>query len=145
MPNDSSRLLVVKRLLIATVALVAFTIASVIGGRIVVESLFKGIASSKATGLSALAWDTGSMLAKGRASFDSLIPLPAGGSWIARSAELRTRSSEFDRSVVALHQLVSVHQGYLEDLRTESRSGLAAHCPLAFPCLRAISMPPSPT
>ena len=123
MPNDSSRLLVVKRLLIATVALVAFTIASVIGGRIVVESLFKGIASSKATGLSALAWDTGSMLAKGRASFDSLIPLPAGGSWIARSAELRTRSSEFDRSVAALHQLVSVHQGYLEDLRTESRSG----------------------
>src|SRR6266480_5380688 len=75
--------------------------------QVVVESLFKGIASSKATGLSALAWDTGSMLAKGQASFDSLIPLPAGGSWIARSAELRTRSSEFDRSVAAFHQLVS--------------------------------------
>jgi hypothetical protein len=110
--------LVAKRLLIATVALVAFTIASVIGGRIVVESLFKGIA----------------------------IPLPAGGSWIARSAELRTRSWEFDRSVAVLHQLVSVHQGYLA--KTYGRRAaqvLAAHCPLAFPCLRAVSMPPSPT
>jgi hypothetical protein len=60
------------------------------------------------------------MLAKGRGSFDSLIPLSAGGSLIARSAELRTRSSDFDRSVATLHQLVSVHQGYLEDLRTEN-------------------------
>ena len=43
--------------------------------------------------------------------------------WIARSADLRARSSSFDRSLASLHQTVSVHHGYLEDLRTESRSG----------------------
>ena len=98
MPDVPNRLFIVKRLLIAAATLVAFVMASVIGSRIAVESLFKGIASSRATGLSAVAsWDTGSMLAKGRGSFDSLIPLPAGGSWIARSAELHTRSSHFDQ------------------------------------------------
>jgi VIT1/CCC1 family predicted Fe2+/Mn2+ transporter len=42
---------------------------------------------------------------------------------IARTADLRTRSSSFDRSVSELHRIVSVHQAYLEDLRTETRSG----------------------
>jgi hypothetical protein len=96
--------------------------ASAIGARIAVESLFKGIASSKSTGLSAFAtWDSRPMLQKGIAS--NFLTLPSGESWIARSAELRTRTSNFDRSVTTLHQLVSLHQGYLEDLRTESRSG----------------------
>jgi hypothetical protein len=113
MSDSPTRFSFLKRFLIAAVALVAFTMASVIGARIAVESLFKGIASSKSTGISAFApWDA-PMLQKGVAS----------GSWIARSAELRTHTSNFDRSVNTLHQLVSVHQGYLEDLRTESRSG----------------------
>ncbi len=43
--------------------------------------------------------------------------------WIARSADLRARSSAFDRSLASLHEIVSTHHGYLEDLRTESRSG----------------------
>ena len=43
--------------------------------------------------------------------------------WIARSADLRARSSTFDRSLAGLNQIVSTHHGYLEDLRTESRSG----------------------
>jgi len=124
MPNDSNRLLVIKRLSIAAAALAAFTMASVIGGRLAVESLFRGIASSKSTGLSALApWGPAAILQKSGGSFDSLIPLSSGGPWIARSAEMRTRSSDFDRSVATLHQLVAVHHGYLEDLRTESRSG----------------------
>jgi hypothetical protein len=119
-----NRLSIVKRLLIATVALVAFTMASVIGARIAVESLFKGIASSKSTGLSAFGpWDSGAMLQKGGATLNHFLTLPPGGSWIARSAELRTRTSNFDRSVTTLHQLVSVHHGYLEDLQTESHSG----------------------
>jgi uncharacterized protein DUF4349 len=114
MSDSPTRFSFIKRFLIAAVALVAFTMASVIGARIAVESLFKGIASSKSTGLSAFApWDARPMLQKGVAS----------GSWIAPSAELRTRTSNFDRSVTTLHQLVSVHQGYLEDLRTESRWG----------------------
>src|SRR5260370_30966012 len=47
----------------------------------------------------------------------------AGEPWIARSADLRARSSGFDRSLASLHEIVSTHHGYLEDLRTESRSG----------------------
>ena len=43
--------------------------------------------------------------------------------WIARSANLLARSSAFDRSLASLHQMVSAHHGYLEDLRTESRFG----------------------
>jgi Domain of unknown function (DUF4349) len=43
--------------------------------------------------------------------------------WIARSADLQTRSSAFDRSASSLHQIVSARHGYFEDLRTESRSG----------------------
>jgi DNA repair ATPase RecN len=43
--------------------------------------------------------------------------------WIARSANLLARSSAFDRSLASLRQIVSAHHGYLEDLRTESRSG----------------------
>jgi hypothetical protein len=124
MPDAPNRLFVVQRLLIAAAVLAAFVMASVIGSRLTVESLFKGIASSKATGLSALApWDSGGMLQKGGGSFDKFLPLSTGGSWIARSAETGTRSSDFDRSVATLHQLVAVHHGYLEDLRTENRSG----------------------
>jgi VIT1/CCC1 family predicted Fe2+/Mn2+ transporter len=43
--------------------------------------------------------------------------------WIARSADLRTRSSSFEHSVDTLHRIVAAHHGYFEDLRTESRSG----------------------
>jgi hypothetical protein len=51
MPDAPNRFFIVKRLLTAAAALVAFVMASVIGGRIAVESLFKGVASSRATGL----------------------------------------------------------------------------------------------
>ena len=47
----------------------------------------------------------------------------ASGPWIARSADLQARTSAFDHAVAALHQIVSAHHGYLEDLRTESRTG----------------------
>jgi hypothetical protein len=115
MSESNPRRSFAKRLVIAVVALAAFITASMISARIAVESIFKGIASSKSTGLSAFVpWDARPMLQKGVAS----------GSWIARSAELRSRTSDFDHSVATLHQLVSIHQGYLEDLQTESRSGL---------------------
>src|SRR5258708_15312459 len=114
MSESSPRRSFAKRLLIAAAALAAFTIATIIGSRLAVESLFKGIASSRSSGLSAISWDVGSfaMLQKGVAE-----------PWIARSADLRARSSAFDRSLASLHEIVSTHHGYLEDLRTESRSG----------------------
>jgi hypothetical protein len=116
-----------KRLFIAVVAFVAFIMASVIGARLVVDSLFKGIASSKSSALSGVSWDSASMWSS--SSFSAhLASLPAyqtssSGSWIARSANLLARSSDFDRSLSSLHQIVSIHRGYLEDLQTESHSG----------------------
>jgi hypothetical protein len=47
------------------------------------------------------------------------------GLQISRSADLRMRSDVFDHSVVTLKQIVTAHHGYLEDLRTESRSAMA--------------------
>ena len=65
MPDAPNRLFVVKRLLIAAVALAAFTVATIIGSRLAVESLFKGIASSRSSALSAISWDVGSMWSTG--------------------------------------------------------------------------------
>jgi hypothetical protein len=122
LPETLNRRSFAKRLFITVAALTAFTLASIISARLTVESLFRGIASSKSTGLSALAWDADSMFSTGGFGVpayqkSSLAP------WIARSADLRARSSAFDHSIVALHQVVSNHHGYLEDLRTENRSG----------------------
>src|SRR6267143_463723 len=121
MSESSPRRSFAKRLFIAVSALAAFTMASVIGARMAVESLFKGIASSRSTGLSAFAWDVASMWSGG--GMDGVYRKGVADPWIARSAGLRARSSAFDRSLVTLHQVVSTHHGYLEDLRTESRSG----------------------
>jgi hypothetical protein len=103
----------------AVAALGVIMMASVFSARIAMESLFRGIETQKATGLSA--WDPGSM-------WSSYTPMPmlqkgVAEPWIARSADLRARSSSFDRSLASLHQTVAAHHGYLEDLRTESRSG----------------------
>jgi hypothetical protein len=121
MSESSPRRSFAKRLFIAVAALAAFTMVSVIGARMAVESLFKGIASSRSTGLSAFAWDVASMWSGG--GMDGVYQKGVADPWIARSAGLRARSSAFDRSLVTLHQVVSTHHGYLEDLRTESCSG----------------------
>jgi hypothetical protein len=123
MSESSPRRSFAKRLLITVVALAAFILSSVFSARIAVESLFRGIASSKSTALSAVSWDVGSMWSTNG------VPGPylqkgIADPWIARSADLHSRSSDFDHSLASLHQIVSNHRGYLEDLRTESRSGL---------------------
>jgi hypothetical protein len=127
-----------RRILFAVGGLAVFLLLFALALRITVIEMFRGIESSRATGLAALpSWDAGSMWSSGRASVDYARIAPSGESWIARNADLRTRSSAFDRSVVALHQIVSSHHGYLEDLRTESRSGqgrvLAATLSMAAP------------
>jgi uncharacterized protein DUF4349 len=112
-----------KRLFVSIAALAAFTMASVIGARIAVESLFKGIASSKSSGLSAVAWDLNSMWRSG----GSWAPGPFQANredWISRNAELVARSSSFEKSVQELHRTVVVHRGYLDKLLTQSRSGV---------------------
>ena len=112
----------VKRLLITVTALSAFILCSVFSARIAVESLFRGIASSKSTALSSYSWDLGSMWSTGGIA-GPYLQKGVADPWIARSANLLARSSAFDRSLASLHQIVSAHHGYLEDLRTESRFG----------------------
>jgi hypothetical protein len=65
-------------------------------------------------------WATASMLQR---PVDSARVNSPWESLVARTADLRTRSDSFDRSVAELHRIVSAHQAYLEDLRTETRSG----------------------
>jgi hypothetical protein len=121
MSESSPRRSIAKRLLITVAALVAFIMSSVFSARIAVESLFRGVASSKSSALSSYSWDLGSMWSTGGIAgpYQKGVADP----WIARSADLRARSSAFDHSLASLHQIVSTHHGYLDDLRTESRSG----------------------
>jgi Domain of unknown function (DUF4349) len=117
-----------KRALLALGGLLAFLLIFAIAIRITVSELYDGIASSKATGLSAVVpgWDVRSMWSSGRYQLaPPMANMQAGErqEWIARSADLQLRSPEFERSVATLHQIVAAHHGYLEDLRTESRTG----------------------
>jgi len=122
MPDLPSRYSWKKRLLLGVVGLTAFLLLFVVSVRITVSEMFRGIESSRATGLSAMVpWDTTSMWSGGGAMLQKGA---ARDSWVARNADLRMRCSSFEHSVAALHQVVSAHHGYLEDLRTESRSGL---------------------
>jgi hypothetical protein len=122
MSECSPRRCFLKRLFITVAALSAFILSSVFSARIAVESLFRGAASSKSSALSSYSWDLGSMWSTGGIA-GPYLQKGVADPWIARSANLLARSSAFDRSLASLHQIVSAHHGYLEDLRTESRSG----------------------
>jgi len=122
MSESSPRRSLPKRLLLVVGGVFAFTLLFVVACRVGVNDIFSGIASSKATGLSAVAWDMDSMWSTGQMGAP-MLQRSVAAPWIARSADLRARSSAFDHSIAALHQIVSTRHGYLEDLRTESRSG----------------------
>ena len=117
-----------KRILLTVAALTAFLLLFVIALRITVSEIYKGIETSKATGLSAVSapwdersmWSTGPMLQRSADSSRAAFPWESA---VARTADLRTRSDSFDHSVSELHRIVSAHKAYLEDLRTETRSG----------------------
>jgi VIT1/CCC1 family predicted Fe2+/Mn2+ transporter len=122
MSDSTSRSSWKKRLLLLSVGLLAFVLLFVVTIRITVREMFDGIASSRASGLSSVEWDSRSMW-----SSTAFAPMLQKGSveesWIARTADLRSRSSSYEHSVATLHQIVATHHGYFEDLRTESRSG----------------------
>jgi hypothetical protein len=111
-----------KRILLIVGGGIAFLLVFVFAVRITVSEMFRGIASQKATGLSAVAdWDLRSTWSGGAYSLNR--DDTVGQSWIARSAELQVHSAAFDHSVSELYRIVVGHHGYLEDLRTESRTG----------------------
>jgi hypothetical protein len=124
-----------KRVLLTIAALVAFLLLFVIALRITVTEMFKGIESSKATGLSAVTpWDTDSMWANRNFPVDAAGAAFPWESHIARTADLRTHSDSFDQSIVDLHRIVSAHQAYFEDLRTQPALALAAPSPRLSLC-----------
>jgi hypothetical protein len=111
-----------KRILFVIGGLFVFILVFVIAIRLAVMGIFNGIEQNKATGLSAVSWDVGSMWSTGGIA-GAYLQKGVAEPWIARSASLLARSSAFDHSLTSLHQIVSTHHGYLEDLRTESHSG----------------------
>ncbi len=120
-----------RRFLLVAAGLFAFTLLFVIACRIAVLQMFRGIEQSRATGLSAVSsWDVGSRWSQAGVAVDL-----ARTDQISRSADLRALSSSFDHSAAQLHRIVAIHSGYLEDLRTESRSrrGRALSAALAVP------------
>jgi hypothetical protein len=115
MSESRARLSRPKRILFFLGGLVVFTLVFVIAVRIAVVGIFRGIEQSRATGLATIDPFTSYSAARDLISWGSI--------QISRSAALRMRTDIFDRSVAALHRTVSTHHGYLEDLRTESKSG----------------------
>ena len=113
-----------KRIALVVAGLVVFLLLFVAALRITVTEMLRGIETSKATGLDAIVpFDRSGAWANRNLPVDSArVAFPWELS-IARTADLRTRSDSFDRSVADLHRIVSAHQAYLEDLRTETRSG----------------------
>jgi len=118
-----------KRVFFSIVAFIGFMLLCVITVRITIMELYSGgIESSRASGLAATSWDTRSMwsstpmLQKSMPGDFARVAFP-WESHIARTADLRTHSSAFDSSVAELRRIVSAHQAYLDNLRTETRSG----------------------
>lgn len=132
MPDATPRASWKKRLLLILSGSLAFIFLFIAALRITVFEMFRGIAGSRSTGLAAMGWDTSEMWSTIGHSVDRAM---VAGGWIARSADLRTYTSSFEHSTRTLHEVVSKHHGYFEDLRTESRSGFgrALAAALAIP------------
>jgi len=115
MPDASPRRSLRKRIVLVVAGLLAFTLVWVVAVRLAVDNIFRGIETQRATGLAAI--DPFSAY-----SGDS-DKVTWGSTWISKSASLHMHAINFDESVEALHRIVATHHSYLEDLRTESRSG----------------------
>jgi Domain of unknown function (DUF4349) len=124
MLDTPDRRSVPERILLAVGGLTLFALLFVVACRIAVEQIFLTIEQSRATGLAAVPWDTGSKwYSHGLNSSVDFARTNLRSASVSRSAQIRSRSSSFDRSVASLHQVVSAHRGYFDDLRTESHSG----------------------
>jgi len=116
MSDPSPRRSLTTRIVLALAGLLAFTLMWVVAVRLAVENIYRGIETQRASGLSAIAGPlTNYPLASDSDKW--------GSTWISKTAALQMHAMNFDQSVEGLHRTVATHQGYLEDLRTESRFG----------------------
>jgi len=116
MSESSPRRSLSKRILLVIVGLIVFTLVFVIAVRLAVEGIYRGIESSKVTGLAAISPFSADKAYVPRS-------LSWGSEWISKSAAMEMRTSTFEDSVRSLNQVVAAHHGYLEDLHRQSHSG----------------------
>ena len=115
MSDAPTRRTLPKRILLVVGGFAVFTLLFIIATRLAVLGIFRGIEANRATGLAAISpFDHHSAAA-------DLVTL--GSTWISQSASFQMRTNSFDKSVEALHRIVSEHHSYLEELRTEKESG----------------------
>lgn len=107
-----------KRILFVTGGLIVFTILFVVACRLAVMQMFRGMASSRATGLAA--WDVGGMWTD-RSYFQR--SETGSDTWVARNAELRMHTDAFEQGRTSIDEILTVRHGFLERLVTESHSG----------------------
>src|SRR5437879_3085068 len=133
MSESSPRRSFAKRLLIAAAALAAFTIATIIGSRLAVESLFKGIASSRSSGLSAIPWDVGSMESTGQMSV-AMLQKGVAEPWIdavalekdiAQANEAVDEAERQNQGLVSTVAQAHIRLTLLEDYRAPLQANLA--------------------
>ncbi len=121
-----------KRIFLAVAAPIAFLLLFVIALRIIVSEIYKGIETSKATGLSAVSpFDTGSAWANRNLPVDLARVNSPWESPVARTADLGTRSYSFDHSVSELHRIrpsvLSRRSAHRNALRLWPRSRRETH------------------
>ena len=116
MSESVPRRSVTKRIVFVLAGFLAFALVWLVAVRLAVMNIFQSIETQKAGGLSAV-------VPFSSYSVDSDKSTTWGRVWISRSASLQLHTDSFDQSVEKLHGVVATHQGYLEDLRTESRTG----------------------
>lgn len=114
-----------KRALLIVGGFVVFVFLFEVAIRITVRELLGGIASSRGTAFPGVEWDVRSMWSNG---WPGAMLQKGGGvadnePSIARMADMRCRSSSFEHAVDELRRIVAAHQGYFEQLRTETQPG----------------------
>ncbi len=120
MTETIKRRSVARRVALVVGGLALFILVFVIACRIAVTQIFRGIETSRATGLSASAWDARTMWGEiGSAGGYQL----QSGKWISRNADLRLQTDAFERGRTSVNQIAATRHGFLEHLATESRTG----------------------
>jgi hypothetical protein len=129
-----------KRIFLVIAGFVSFLLLFVIALRITVSEMYRGggIESSRAMGLSAPSWDERSMWSSTPMLQRSMpVDFARVAPWessIARTADLRTHSSSFDRSVGALQQIVLLIKAIWKICAQRLAPAWAAPSRQPFPC-----------
>jgi Domain of unknown function (DUF4349) len=120
MVEPAKRRSVVKRVFLFVGGMLMFTLVFAMACRVAVTQLFRGIETSRATGLSAIGWDARTMWA---ATGESGQYQAGSGQWISRNGDLRLHTDKFERGRSRVSEIASAHHGFLEHLATDSRTG----------------------